>query len=80
MKTWTHKVVKQSRGGDGQWFDYPAAYTGTIEQCEQYAEAFLADQLAPTPLGNSLRGSQGHRITIQRRGSRAIEKVYRYDA
>lgn len=39
----------------------------------------LAEQLAPTEMGNSLRGSMGHRITIQVRGGRQIEKVYRYD-
>lgn len=75
---WTHKVVKQSKGGDGKWFDHAAASTGSLSECEAYAAAFLAEQLAPTPLGNSLAGSMGHRITIQRRGGRNIEKIYRY--
>ncbi len=76
---WTHKVVKQSRGGQCEWFDHATAFTGTLEQCEKYAEAFLADQLAPTPLGNSLKGSMGHRIAIKAHGRIArIEKIYRY--
>lgn len=77
---WTHKVVKQSKDGQGEWFNHDAAFTGSLESCERYAETFLTDQLAPTPLGNSLKGSMGHRITIQRRGSRNITKAYRYDA
>lgn len=77
---WTHKVVKQSKDGQGEWFNCKTAFTGSLAECEQYATAFLAEQLTPTPLGNSLKGSMGHRITIQLRGGRRIEKIYRYDS
>lgn len=76
MKTatqWTHKVVKQSRDGQGQWFSHKTAFTGSLEECEKYAESFLADQLV------HLRGSMGHRITIKQRGGKVTEKIYRYD-
>jgi len=76
---WTHKVVKQSKDGQGEWFNHKTAFTGSGSECEAYAEAFLAEQLEPTPMGNSLRGSKGHRITIQLRGTRGIYKVYRYE-
>lgn len=74
---WTHKVVKQSRGGQGEWFDHATAKTGSLDECERYAEAFLAEQVSPTPMGGSLKGSMGHRITIRTRGGR-IEKILRY--
>lgn len=76
---WTHKVVKQSRGNQGEWCNHKTAFTGSLHDCEQYAESFLAEQLAPTAMGNSLKGSMGHRITIQIRGGRNIQKIYRYD-
>lgn len=71
-KTWTHKVYKQSRGGQGEWFSYPTAFTGTEEACQSYAERFLAEQL------EHLKGSMGHRIVVATRGGK-IAKVYRYD-
>lgn len=76
---WTHKVVKQGKDGQGQWFNFGTAFTGSLAECEEYAESFLAGQLAPTPAGNSLKGSMGLRITIQRRGGHNIEKIYRFD-
>ncbi len=75
---WTHKVVKQYKDGQGQWCNCDRAHAGTLTECETYAEAFLAEQLAPTELGGSLKGHMGLRITIQRRGGHDIEKIYRY--
>jgi hypothetical protein len=47
QKPWTVKVVKSQRGGDGQWFRYPAAATFTDEaEAIAYAEQFAADQKA----------------------------------
>ena len=44
-KSWTHKVVKRMRGGDGQWFDYPTAATFRTEQeARAYAAAFASEQ------------------------------------
>lgn len=80
MKTktqWTHKVVKKSRGGDGEWFSHPTAKTGSLEECIEYAELFLEDQLQPTALGNSLRGDGGHRIIVVSRSGN-VEKTFRY--
>ena len=41
---WTHKVVKKQRGADGNWFKYPAAMTGTLDEADKYAKKFAEDQ------------------------------------
>ena len=57
MKHWTHKVVKQSRSGDGKWFSHRAATTGTLDFCLAYAECCAMEQK-----------TGGHKITVQTRG------------
>ena len=42
--TWTHKVRKESRGIDGHMHQMPTAITGTLAECEAYADAFAAEQ------------------------------------
>lgn len=45
--TWTHKVVKRMRGGDGKWFDFPTASTFASEQdAREYAARFASEQRA----------------------------------
>lgn len=61
-KTWTHKVVKKQRGGQGQWFAYPAAKTGTEAECREYAERFAAEQA----------GIGGTRIVVLTRGGQFV--------
>lgn len=47
MSNWTHKVVKQMRGGDGKFFDYPTAGTfPSFQAACEFAEKFAADQKA----------------------------------
>lgn len=63
--TWTHKVVKNQRGMQGKWFDYPAAATFSSEaQARQYAEIFAAEQTAA--------GVVGTRINVLTRGGRLV--------
>jgi hypothetical protein len=43
---WTHKVVKQIRGLDGDIFSCRTAHTGSLAQCISYAREFAAEQIA----------------------------------
>jgi hypothetical protein len=65
-QAWTIKVVKSQRGGQGQWFRYPAAVTTTSEaDAIAYAEQFAAEQ----------QGVPGTRILVlARKGDRLIRE------
>ena len=68
MKNWTHKVVKQQRGSQGEWFAYPAAATfAGLGEAVAYAEAFAADQRE-----NRVKGT---RITVQTRGRSVVKSI-----
>lgn len=57
---WTHKVVKQMRGLQGEWFDFPTAGTFSSEaEAKRYAEDFAREQAAS--------GVAGARITVRSR-------------
>ena len=71
-RTWTHKVVKKSRGMQGEWFSHRAALTGTLAECERYAEQFRDEQVAV------LGRTDGHRIVVVARKGNAVAKTYRY--
>jgi hypothetical protein len=44
-KSWTHKVVKFSRGERGVWFAHPTAATfDSLHLAAEYAAAFAAEQ------------------------------------
>lgn len=65
-KTWAYKVVKSQRGGQGQWFRYPAAFT-TADEAEavEYAGRFAAAQA----------GVPGTRILVlARKGDRLVRE------
>ncbi len=64
-RSWTHKVVKKQRGGDGKWFAYPAAFTGTEAECRDYAMRFAGKQ----------RGVAGTRIVVESRGGKFVVEV-----
>ncbi len=66
-KPWAYKVVKTQRGGQGQWFRYPAAFTSADEaEAVKYAEGFAADQA----------GVAGTRILVlARKGDRVIRDI-----
>lgn len=61
-KKWTHKVVKVQRGGQGEWFSYPAAMAGSEAECREYAAAFAVEQ----------RGVGGTRIVVRTRGNKPV--------
>jgi hypothetical protein len=64
---WAYKVVKSQRGGQGQWFRYPAALT-TADEAEaiEYAERFAAEQA----------GVSGTRILVlARKGDRLVREI-----
>lgn len=65
-QAWTVKVVKSQRGGQGQWFRYPAAFTSASESdAIAYAERFAAEQA----------GVGGTRILVlARKGDRLIRE------
>ena len=47
MTNWTHKVVKMSRGMNGEWFAHRAAATFTdFDSACQYARLFHREQQA----------------------------------
>lgn len=71
MKNWTHKAVKMQRGSAGEWFSYPAATTGTEEECRACAERFAAEQTAA--------GVVGTRIVLLTRGGKFVAE-YRVGA
>ena len=66
-KNWTVKVVKVQRGGQGEWFRYPAAYTSDNEaDAIAYAERFAADQ----------KGVAGTKIqVITRKGGDLVKSI-----
>lgn len=61
-KAWTHKVVKTQRGGQGEWFRYRAATTGSERDCRRYARDFAEEQ----------RDIGGTRILVLTRGGRYV--------
>ena len=61
---WTHKVVKEQRGMQGEWFRYPAAKIGTEEECRKYADEFADEQRTA--------GVVGTRIRVLTRGSKGV--------
>lgn len=53
MLNWTHKVVKRSRGANGEWFRHRAAATFlTREEAETYAASFRDEQRATGVAGH----------------------------
>lgn len=70
---WTHKVVKMSRGMQGEWFAHPTAGTfGSFEAACEYAREFHADQQAV------LGVSDAHKYCVVARGRRdPRQMVYR---
>lgn len=67
---WTHKVVKAQRGGNGQWFRYPAALT-TADEAEAvaYAERFAAEQTAAGVVGTRI-------LVLTRKGDRVVREFW----
>ena len=63
---WTHKVIKEQRGHNGNWFRYPTATTGSLEHCSQYAEDFAQEQA----------GVGGTRIAVYTRGMKLAKMIY----
>jgi hypothetical protein len=63
---WTHKVVKTQRGGQGQWFRYPAAKTGSQAECEAYAEQFAREQTAAGVAGTLI-------LVVARKGDAVVK-------
>jgi hypothetical protein len=73
MKKWTHKVVKMSRGGQGEWFAHKAAKTFTsLDAACEYARSFHAEQQA------ALGVSDGHKYCVVARSKKdPRQKVFR---
>jgi hypothetical protein len=65
-KPWAYKVVKSQRGGNGQWFRYPASATFADEaEAVRYAERFAAEQA----------GVPGTRVNVlARKGGRSVRE------
>lgn len=64
-KSWTHKVVKKQRDGQGQWFCYPAAHTGSLADCQAYAAEFAAQQSAAGVVGTRI-------VVVARKGGAVV--------
>jgi hypothetical protein len=62
---WTHKVRKESRGIDGQMHQMPTAITGTLAECEEYAERFASEQREA-----GVGGMATTRIVVMTRGGK----------
>jgi len=76
MKTWNFKVVKKSRGGQGEWFSHSAAATFvTFAEAKEYARKFALEQLA------ALGTSDSHRYCVvpRKSGGEACEFSSRWD-
>lgn len=72
MKNWNYKVVKMSRGGNGEWFSHPTAATfEQIEDAKEYARKFHAEQQA------SLGVNDGHKYCVLPRRKSGESAVYR---
>jgi len=68
-KTWTTKVVKSQRGGQGEWFRHPAAMTTDNEsEAIEYAEQFAAEQKAAGVVGTRI-------LVLARKGDRLIREI-----
>ena len=58
-KLWNYKVVKYSRGMNGEWFAHKTAATFELfAEAKAYAKAFHADQQA------TLGASDGHKYCV----------------
>ena len=69
---WTHKVVKMSRGSNGEWFAHRAAATfADFGSACDYARKFHAEQQA------ILGASDGHKFCVVARRSGGEQKTYR---
>lgn len=60
---WTHKVVKKSRGMQGEWFAHRAAMTGDLAECIDGAKKLAGSQL-----------TGGHRIVVLTRGGKFVQE------
>lgn len=63
-RSWTHKVVRKSRGIDGQWFAYSTHATGSLDTCTHAAKE-LAFSLARS-------GTTGTRVLVLARKGRKL--------
>lgn len=72
MKNWNYKVVKMSRGCDGQWFAHraAAAFETFAEACD-YARDFHAEQQA------DLGVTDGHKYCVLARKNGGEQKMFR---
>jgi hypothetical protein len=61
-----YEVCKKQRGGNGEWFTYPASRFDTETEAVAYADAFAAEQ----------QGVAGTRIVVRRRkGDQVIRDI-----